>query len=33
MDWTLTVSDPLLCSRLYCEAKEKWSETDAELAN
>ena len=33
MDWALTVSDPLLRNRLYCEAHENWKETDAEQAN
>jgi len=33
MDWALTVSDPLMRNRLYCEAHENWRKTDAEQAN
>jgi hypothetical protein len=33
MDWALTVSDPLLRNRLYCEAHENWKKVDAEQAN
>lgn len=33
MDWALTVSDPLLRNRMYCEAHAKWEETDATQAN
>lgn len=33
MDWALTISDPYTRNIMYCEAHEKWKETDSVQAN
>jgi hypothetical protein len=33
MDWALTISDPYTRNIMYCEAHEKWKETDSVQAD